>query len=131
MFINYLRDPGRSTNSSEGLISLPTKAWRKWLRRRTPLTGARLLPFVDNNIALFADGFDATMVLKDKTFALLRSLGLHIHEMKGHHVATQVGDRLVMTLEYECGVFRAPIEKLKGISKLATRLLYIATANKR
>ena len=61
--------------------------------------------------------------LKDKTFSLLLSIGLHIHETKGHHVATQVGDRLGMTLDFECGVFRPPIEKLKEIAKLATHLL--------
>ena len=87
------------------------------------------MPFVDD-FALFADGFDATMLLKDKTFSLLLSLGLHIHETKGHHVATQVGDHVGMTLDVKCGVFRSPIEKLKGIAKLVIHLLYIAVANK-
>jgi hypothetical protein len=36
-----------------------------------------------------------------------------------------------MTLDFKCGVYRAPIEKLKGIAKLATQLLWRATANKR
>jgi hypothetical protein len=89
-----------------------------------------LLPFVDD-FALFAEGFDATMALKEKTFSLLLALGLHIHETKGHHIATQVGDHLGMTLDFKCGVFRAPIEKLKGIAKLSTQLLCRAAANKR
>jgi hypothetical protein len=89
-----------------------------------------LLPFVDD-FALFAEGFDATMGLKERTFSLLLSLGFHIHETKGHHIATQVGDHLGMTLDFKCGVFRAPIEKLKEIAKLATRLLCRAAANKR
>ncbi len=80
---------------------------------------------------MFEDGLDATMLLKDKTFSLLLSLGLHIHETKGHHIATQVGDHLGMTLDFKCGVFRAPIEKLKGIAKLGTRLLCKLVANKR
>ena len=70
---NYVKDPERSTNSSEGLLAQPTKTKRKWLRRRKRLTGARLLPFADD-FALFADGFDATMFLKDKTFSLLLSI---------------------------------------------------------
>ena len=94
VFTNYLRDPERSTNSLEELLSPPTKARGKWLRRRKRLTGARLLPFVDN-FALFADGFDAAMVLKDRALALQLRLGLHIYETKGHHVATQVRDHLV------------------------------------
>ncbi len=36
-----------------------------------------------------------------------------------------------MTLDSKCGVFRAPIEKMKGIAKLATQILYIVAANKR
>ena len=89
-----------------------------------------MLPFVDD-FALFAEGFDATMVIKERTFALLFSLGLHIHETKGHHIATQVGDHLGMTLDFKCGMFRAPIEKLKGNARLATQLLCRAAANKR
>ena len=84
-----------------------------------------------DEFALLVDGFDATMLLKDMTFALLLSVGLHIHETKRHHVATQMGDHLSMTLEFQCRVFRAPIEKLKKIAKLATQLIYRAAANKR
>jgi len=95
------------------------------------MTGARLLlPFMDD-FALFAEGFDATMLLKDKTFSLLLSLGLHIHETKGHHIATQVGDHMGMTLDFKCGVFRAPIKNFNGITKLATQLLCRAFADKR
>ncbi len=36
-----------------------------------------------------------------------------------------------MTLDFKRGVFRAPIEKLKGIAKLATQLLCRAAANTR
>jgi hypothetical protein len=88
------------------------------------------MPFV-NDFALYADGFDATMLLKDKTLSLLLSLGLYIHETKGYHVATQVGHHMGMTLDFQCEVFRALTEKLKGIAKLATQLLYNADENKR
>jgi len=63
-FTNYLRDPERSTNSAEGLLAPPTKARRKWLRRRKRLTGSRSFAFVDN-FALFAVGFRTNMWLKD------------------------------------------------------------------
>ena len=76
-----------------------------------------MLPFVPD-FALLTDGFDATMLIKEKTFALLLSLGLHIHKTKGQHVATQVGDHLGMTLDLLYGVFRAQIEKLKRIAQL-------------
>jgi hypothetical protein len=64
-------------------------------------------------------------------FSLLLSLGLHIHETKGHHVATQGADHHGMTVAFQCGVFRAPIEELKGIAKLAAQLLCREAANKR
>jgi len=70
-----------------------------WLRRRKRLTGARLLPSVDD-FAMFADGFDATMLLKDKTFSRVLPMGLYIYETKRHHVATQVGDNMCMTLDF-------------------------------
>ena len=57
-----------------------------------------------DDFALFEEGFEATMVLKERTFPLLLSLGLHIHETKGHHIATQVGDHLGMPLDFRCGV---------------------------
>ena len=57
------------------------------------------MSFVDD-FALFADGFDATILLKDKKFSLLILMELHIHE------------------------------KLKGIAKIATQLLCKAAANK-
>ena len=100
------------------------------MTRRKRLTVARFLPFVDD-FALFAEGFDAAMVLKERTFSLLLSLGLHIHETIGHHIAKQVSDHRGMTLDFKCGIFRAPIEKLKGIAKLATQLLCRVAANKR
>ena len=83
------------------------------MRRRKRLTGARLLTFVED-FALFADGFDATMLLMDKTFSLLLSLGLHIHETKGHDVATQVGDYLGMPLNFQCGGLPRPDREVKG-----------------
>ncbi len=63
-----------------------------------------MLPFVDD-FALFADDFEATMALKEKSFSLLLSLGLHIHESKGFHVATKVEDHLGITLDLEKGEF--------------------------
>ncbi len=40
--------------------------------------------------ALFADGSEETMLLKNKTFTRMLSQGLHIHKIKGYHVATLV-----------------------------------------
>jgi hypothetical protein len=39
VFTNYLRDPERSTNSSEGILSPPTKAKRK--KKEIPYKRAR------------------------------------------------------------------------------------------
>ena len=70
MFTNHLRDPESSTSSPEGQRELGPKLLKRWRRRRRRLTGARLLPFVDD-FALFDTSFDTTLELKDYTFALL------------------------------------------------------------
>ena len=94
------------------------------------MTGARLLPFVDD-FALFAKSFAAAMELKEVTFSLLNGLGLHIHPTKGHHIATQVGDHLGMTLDFKRGLFVAPKPKLDSIAALAKQLVVKAAQNKR
>ena len=93
-------------------------------------TGARLLPFVEN-FAVFANGFDETMRHKNETFALVNSLGLNIHPIKAYHTAIQVGEHLGMEMDFEKGVFRAPVKKLRDISTFAKNMLCIAAANKR
>jgi hypothetical protein len=132
VFTHYLRESEETATSPGELLLLPTKAKRKWLRRRRHLTGARVLPFVDD-FAMFAVGFAETMLLTNKTFALLRSVGLHIHETKGHHVVIRMGYYRGMTLDFKCGMFRALIncKKLKWIAKLATQFLRKGVANKR
>ena len=82
VFVNDLRDPESTTASGK-----TSKSKKRWIRRRRRLTGARLLPFVDD-FALFAKSSEAPMELKDVTFALLGHLGLNIHPTKGYHTAT-------------------------------------------
>ena len=125
VFVNKLRDP--EATAAAGKTS---KSKRRWVRRRRRLSGARLLPFVDD-FALFAKSFAAAMELKEVTFSLLNSLGLQIHPTKGHHIATMMGDHLGMTLDFAKNEFRAPEKKLKDISISAKQLLVKSTANKR
>jgi hypothetical protein len=61
-FTNYLRDP-ESTSASAPPSNLGPTALKKWRRWRRVLTGARLLPLVDD-FAMFAQGYDNTMTLK-------------------------------------------------------------------
>ena len=128
MFVNKLRDP--EANAHPGRPSnLSAKAKKKWLRRRRLRTGARLLPFVDD-FAVFANGFDETMRRKTETFALVSSLGLNIHPTNGYHTATQVSEHFGMAMDFEKGVFRAPVKKLRDISMFAKKLLCTAATNK-
>ncbi len=129
VFVNTLRDP--ETDARPGRTpNLSKKAKKKWLRRQRMRTGAQLLPFVDD-FAVFASGFDETMRRKNETFALVNSLGLSIHPTKGYHTATQVGEHLGMEMDFEKGIFRAPVKKLRDISVLAKNLLCTASKNKR
>ncbi len=77
VFVNKLRDPDSTTSTGE-----MSKSKRRWISRRRRLSGARLLPFVDD-FALFPKSFNAAMELKEVTFALLGDLRLHIHPPKG------------------------------------------------
>ena len=86
------------------------------------LTGARLLPFVDD-FAVFANGFDETLRRNNETFALVNNLGLIIHPIKSYHTATHVVEHLGMEMDFEEGVFRAPVKKLRDISVLAKNLV--------
>ena len=80
VFVNKLRDPKSTTACGK-----TSKSKKKWIRRRRRrLTGARLLPFVDD-FALFAKFFEAAMELKDITFFLLGDLGMNIHPTKGYY----------------------------------------------
>ncbi len=84
-----------------------------------------------DDFAVFANSFDDTMRRKDETFKLVNSLGFHIHPTKGYQTATWVGDHLGMEMDFEQGVFRAPVKKLKDISVFVKNLLCTAAANKR
>ena len=90
----------------------------------------RILPFVDD-FACFANGFEETMRHKDETFSLVNSLGLNIQPTKGYHTSTQVGESLGMGMDFEEGVFRAPVKKLRDFSVLAKNLLCTGASNKR
>ena len=94
------------------------------------LTGARLLPFVDD-FAIFASNFEETLQRKEETFSLIRKLGLQIHETKGYHTPTLIGEHLGMILDFDKGEFRAPPAKLKSIASLATTILCRGATQKR
>jgi hypothetical protein len=94
------------------------------------LTGTRLLPFVDN-FAFFANGFDETTRRNNETFALVNSLGLTIHLTKGYHTATHVGEQLGIEMDFEHGVVRVTVKKLKDTSTFAKNIPCTASANKR
>ena len=130
VFIHNLRDPGTSTAPDGAPSILSPKARKRWLRRRRRLTGARILPFVDD-FAVFANSFDEAQQRRDQVFTLLHDLGLSVHETKGHHTPVQVGEHLGMTLDFEKGEFRAPPKKLEDIASLAKQILYRAAAHRR
>ena len=93
-------------------------------------TGARLLTFVDD-FAVFANGFDEIMRRKNETFALVNSLGHNMYPNKGYDTATKVGEHLGIEMDFEKGVVRAPVKKLRDISTSAKNLLCTSAANKR
>ncbi len=80
-FTDFLRDP-EFVSASATPSALGPKALKKWRRRRRVLTGARLLPFVDD-FAMFAHGYDNTLALKERTFKVLLDLGLKVYPTKG------------------------------------------------
>jgi hypothetical protein len=130
VFTDHLRDPESSTPSPAGQSSLGPKALKRWRRRRRRLTGARLLPFVDD-FALFEVSYDETLKLKVYTFTLLTGLGLKIHPTKGHFDPILIGEHLGMIIDMQVGQFVAPTAKLKQIAVLAKTLLCRAAAHKR
>jgi hypothetical protein len=58
-------------------------------------------------------------------------LGLDSHPTKGYHTTTQAGEQLGMEMDFEQGVFRAPVKKLKGIPVFAKNILCMAASSKR
>jgi hypothetical protein len=60
---HLIRDPESSTSSPTGKHILDPKPLKRWRCRHRRLTGARLLPFVDN-FALFEVSCDETLKLK-------------------------------------------------------------------
>jgi hypothetical protein len=103
---------------------------KRWRRRRRRLTGARLLPFVDD-FALFEVSYDETLNLKAYTFSLLTGLGLKIHPTKGHFDPILIGEHLGMIIDMKVEQILAPEAKLKQIAVLAKTLLRRAAAHKR
>jgi hypothetical protein len=130
VFTDHLRDPESSTPSPASQDTLGPKALKRWRRRRRRLTGARLLPFVDD-FALFEVSYDETLKLKVYTFTLLTGLGLKIHPTKGHFDPILIGEHLGMIIDMKVGQFVAPTAKLKQIATLAKTLLCRAAAHKR
>jgi hypothetical protein len=94
------------------------------------LTETRLHPFVDD-FAVFANGFDENTRRKNETFAFVNVLGMNIHSTKGYHTATQVGEHIRLEMDFELGVFWAPVKKLKDISVFAKNILCTAAATNR
>ena len=84
-----------------------------------------------DDFALSGETYDKTLQLANATFALLASLGLKIHPTKGHFLPVLIGEHLGMILDFDKGVFRAPIAKLKSIAVLAKTLLCRAASHKR
>jgi hypothetical protein len=95
-----------------------SKAKNKSVRMRRRLTGAMLLPFVDE-YALFARSFAAVMELKDATFALIGDLELSIYPTKGYHTATHEGGHLGMTIDTKKNEFHVPKTKFDNIATTA------------
>ncbi len=67
VFTDHLRDMESSTPSPAGQNILGPRALKRWRCRRRRLTGARLLPFVDD-FALFEVSYDETLKLEVYTF---------------------------------------------------------------
>ncbi len=130
VFTGFLRDPEAAAASPGGHQNLGPKALKRWRRRRRRLTGARLLPFVDD-FALFDVDYDSTLRLRVRTFDLLSGLGMEIHPTKGHFLPTLIGEHLGMIIDMQVGQFRAPTAKLKSIAVLARSLLCRAARHKR
>jgi hypothetical protein len=130
VFTDHLGDPESSTSSPAGQNILGPKALKRWRRRRRKLTGAPLLPFVDE-FALFEVSYDETLKLKVYTFTLLTELGLKIHPTKGHLDPILIGEHMGMTIDMKVGQFVAPTAKLKQIDVLAKTPMCRAAAHKR
>ena len=118
VFTDHLRDPESSTSSPAGQNILGPKALKRWRRRRRRLTGARLLPFVDD-FALFAVSYEEALKLKTFVFTLLTGLGLKIHPSKGRFDPILIGEHLGMIIGMKEGQFVAPTTKLNQIAILA------------
>jgi hypothetical protein len=97
VFTDHLRDPESNTSPptepSATAQKLGPKALKRWRRRRRRLTGARLLPFVDD-VAMFENNYDKTLALATTVFSLLASLGQKLHPTKGHFLPILVGEHL-------------------------------------
>ncbi len=99
-----------------------SNALKRWRRRRCRLTGARLVPFVDD-FALFEVSYDETLKLKDYTFTTLTGLGLKIHPTKGHFDPILIGEHLGMIIDMLYRQFIAPTVKSIQIAVMAKTLL--------
>ena len=80
---------------------------------------------------MFENNYDKILALATTVFALLASLGLKLHPVKGHFLSIVVGEDLGMIMYIEKGVCRALAVKLKGIAILVKGLLCRAASNKR
>ena len=80
---------------------------------------------------MFEDSYDKTLALATIVFALLGSLGLKVHQTKGHFLPILVWDHLDMIQDFEKGEFRARTVKLTDIATLAKGLLCRAASHKR
>jgi hypothetical protein len=58
------------------------------------------------------DSYRDALLLRQRVKALLDSLGLQRNPKKGVWTPTQVGDHLNLTVDLQCGMFRAPPAKL-------------------
>eukprot|EP00873_Tetraselmis_striata_P038086 jgi/Tetstr1/458350/TSEL_044789.t1 len=125
VFIAHLRKPEPEPPSSS---TQPTRS-KRYLRR-TRWRGARNLPYVDDFL-LFSASMEQALHLRQRLASLLDALGLQRNPTKGFLEPCQFGRHLGVDIDSASGMFYAPADKLKRLSRQATRLTGHATRNAR
>eukprot|EP00873_Tetraselmis_striata_P036590 jgi/Tetstr1/456854/TSEL_043526.t1 len=125
VFITHLRKPEPEPPSSS---TQPTRS-KRYLRR-TRWRGARNLPYVDDFL-LFSASMEQALHLRQRLASLLDALGLQRNPTKGFLEPCQFGMHLGVDIDSASGMFYAPADKLKRLSRQATRLIGHATRNAR
>lgn len=127
-FVRHFRSPEQAPKSTSSRRVRSTTTTRA--RPRGRKKGVRLLPFVDD-FAFFASSAEEATELRAYVVSTLMQLGLQLHPDKGYQEPVQIGDHLGLTIDLERGEFRAPVEKLQQLSRLAGDLLRQASSRRR